>query len=263
MLGAIIGDVVGSTYELENTFEKDFILFRRHTRFTDDTVCTVATAETLLEYGKADDETFGTEYARILRKYVKKYPHRGYSGEFERWAADPNMGPYHSFGNGSAMRVSPVLWYAETLDEAERLARLTASVTHNHPEGIKGAVVAAGTGFLARTVKDKKKIREYVEQYYTLDITCGEWRKRQMPFDSTCPGTVPIALECFFESKDFEDAIRTAVSMGGDSDTIAAITGGVAEAFYGPDEFLSSAVRLYIDKDLLAVIDEFTNKYLR
>ena len=173
------------------------------------------------------------------------------------------MGPYNSFGNGSAMRVSPVIWYAKSLEEAERFAKLTAEVTHNHPEGVKGAVAVAGAGFLARSGKTKEEIKAYLERYYTFDISCDEWRDKRMPFDETCPGTVPIAMECFLEAENFENAVRLAVSMGGDSDTIAAMAGGVAGAFYGVDEFHQQLARRYLDEELLSVVDAFAAKFCR
>lgn len=263
MWGAIIGDIVGSRFEFANTYEKDFPFFGNNCFFTDDTVCTVAVAEALLCFGTGDETRFKDELVRLLRAYVRRYPNGGYGGRFKRWAADEAMGPYNSLGNGSAMRVSPVIGYANSLGEAEHFAKLTAEVTHNHPEGVKGAVAVAGAGFLARTGKTKEEIKAYLEQYYTFDLSCDAWREKRMPFDETCPGTVPIAMECFLESENFEDAIRLAVSMGGDSDTIAAITGGVAEAYYGVDEFYQQLARRYLDGKLLSVIDEFTEKYCK
>ena len=263
MWGAVIGDIVGSRFEFANIYKKDFPLFSSYNHFTDDTICTVAVAEALLRFGGAGDEIFKSELVRLLREYVNRYPNGGYGGRFFRWAIDGNMGPYNSFGNGSAMRVSPVIWYAKTLEEAEHFAKLTAEVTHNHPEGIKGAATVAGAGFLARTGKTKGEIKNYLEQYYTFDTSCDEWRAKRMPFDETCQGTVPIAMECFFESESFEDSVRLAVSMGGDSDTIAAMAGGVAGAFYGVDEFYIQLARRYLDGEMLAVIDEFSEKYCK
>lgn len=263
MWGAIIGDVVGSRFEFGNIYRKDFTFFSNSCCFTDDTVCTVAVAEALLRFGEGEEEAFKRELARLFREYVKRYPDRGYGMAFKRWAADENMGAYNSFGNGSAMRVSPVIWYAKSLKEAEDIARRTAEVTHNHTEGVKGAVSVAGAGYLARTGKTKEEIKAYLGQYYTFGYTCDEWREKKMPFDETCQGTVPIAMICFFESENFEDAVRLAVSMGGDSDTIAAITGSVAEAFYGVDAFSKALVRRYLDGDLLALADAFTEKYCK
>ncbi len=263
MWGAIIGDIVGSRFEFANIYRKDFAFFSNNCRFTDDTVCTVAVAEALLRCGRKGDEPFKSELVRLLREYVNRYPYGGYGGMFGRWAADESMGPYNSFGNGSAMRVSPVIWFAESLEEAEHFAKLSAEVTHNHPEGIKGAVAVAGAGFLARQGKTKEEIKKYLEKYYTFDISCDEWRERRMPFNETCRGTVPIAMECFFEADSFEDAVRLAVSMGGDSDTIAAMVGGVAEAFFGIDGFSGALARRYLDEQLLSVIDEFTGKYCK
>lgn len=263
MWGAIIGDIVGSRFEFVNIHEKDFTFFSNNCRFTDDTVCTVAVAEAVLRFGDADEETFKKELVRLLRAYVRRYPHGGYGGMFATWAAHEDVGPYNSFGNGSAMRVSPVSWYAETLEEAERFASLTAEVTHNHPEGVKGAAAVAGAGFLAKEGKTKGEIKAYLEGRYALGFTCDEWRARDLPFDATCQGTVPIAMECFLESENFEDAVRLAVSVGGDSDTIAAMAGGVAGAFYGVDGLYRQLARRYLDEKLLAVIDEFTKKYCR
>ena len=263
MWGAIIGDIVGSRFEFANTYRKDFTFFSNNCFFTDDTVCTVAVAEALLRFGAGDETRFKDELVRLLRAYVRRYPNGGYGGRFAAWAADESMGPYNSFGNGSAMRVSPVMWYAGSLEEAERLAKLTAEVTHNHPEGIKGAVAVAGAGFLARNGNTIGEIKAYLERFYSFDIPCSVWREKRMPFNETCPGTVPIAMECFLESENFEDAIRLAVSMGGDSDTIAAMTGSVAEAYYGLDEFSRSLARRYLDEKLLSVIDEFTEKYCK
>ncbi len=261
MWGAIIGDIVGSRFEFANTYRKDFVFFGDGCRFTDDTVCTVAVAEALLRFASADDAVFGQELSRLLREYVRRYPHGGYGGMFRRWAASEGMGPYNSYGNGSAMRVSPAIWRAGSLQEAERLAKRTAEVTHNHPEGIKGAAAVAGAGFLARTGKTKGEIKAYLEEKYSFGFTCDEWRARRMPFDETCQGTVPVAMECFLESEDFEDAVRLAVSMGGDSDTIAAMAGGVAEAFYGVKASDKETARRYLDGEMLSVIDEFTAKY--
>ncbi len=261
MWGAVIGDIVGSRYEFANIYKKDFPLFSSYNHFTDDTVCTMAVAEALLRFGGVGDDIFQRELVRLLREYVKRYPHGGYGGMFKRWAADESMGAYNSFGNGSAMRVSPVSWYAKSLEEAEYFAKLTAEVTHNHPEGVKGAVAVAGAGFLARKGKTKEEIKAYLKQYYIFDISCDEWRAKRLPFNETCQGTVPIAMECFLESENFEDTVRIAVSMGGDSDTIAAMAGGVAGAFYGVDEFYIQFARRYLDEKMLAVIDEFTGKY--
>ncbi len=263
MWGAIIGDIVGSRFEFANTYRTDFSLFSNNCFFTDDTVCTVAVAEALLRFGDAGEETFKRELVRLLREYVNRYPNGGYGGRFLRWAIDGNMGPYNSFGNGSAMRVSPVSWYAKSLEEAEYFAKLTAEVTHNHPEGIKGAVAVAGAGFLARTGKTKEEIGAYLEHYYSFGISCDEWRAKRMPFDETCQGTVPIAMECFLEAENFEATVRLAVSMGGDSDTIAAMAGGVAGAFYGVDGSHQQLARRYLDEELLAVIDDFIGKYCK
>lgn len=263
MWGAIIGDIVGSRFEFSNIYTKDFTFLSDLCYFTDDTVCTVAVAEALLNYGKCDDETFKKQLVRLLRQYVARYPDGGYGGRFSMWASNENMGPYNSFGNGSAMRVSPVAWYASSLEEAERFAKLTAEVTHNHQEGVKGAVAVAGAAYLAKIGKTKEEIRQYFGKYYAIDFTCEQWRAQRMPFDETCPGTVPIAMQCFFEADNFEDSIRLAVSMGGDSDTIAAITGCVAEAFFGIDKEQRLLARRFLDDKLLSVVDSFTENYCK
>lgn len=262
MIGAILGDVVGSIYEFDNIKTKDFELFDKECMFTDDSVMTIAVAEALMEFEEVtDDEAFKEVLIKTMHKYGRLYPDASYGGRFLVWLLRKSTQPYNSFGNGSAMRVSPVGWYAKTLPEAEKLAELTAVVTHNHPEGIKGAVVTAGAIFLGRMGKSKEEIREYIEKSYPIDFTLDEIRDTYM-FNETCQGTVPQALAAFLEAESFEDAIRNAISIGGDSDTLAAITGSVAEAYYGICEDLKGSALSYLDERLLDVVEKFEEKYM-
>jgi ADP-ribosylglycohydrolase len=251
MLGAIAGDVIGSVYEWDNISTTHLRLFGPGSRFTDDTVLTVAVADALLTDG---------DYAASFKAYHRRYPDAGYGGMFRDWARSGSSEPYGSFGNGSAMRVSPVGYafatIGETLDEAAR----SAWVTHDHPEGIKGAQAVASAIFWARTGRSKDEIREAIRSdfgYPWLDEPLAEVRARNV-WDATCPGSVPQAIAAFLHSRDFEDAVRTAVSLGGDSDTIACITGGIAEAYYGgvPPE-IEAEVLARLDPPLRAVVESF------
>lgn len=260
MTGAIIGDIVGSRYEFHNHRSKDFPLFTFSCFFTDDTVMTLAVAKALNKYKSVTDyEKFKKTLVKSMHKLGDMYPECGYGGRFYHWLKDKINEPYNSFGNGSAMRVSPVGWYASSLEEAENLARATAEVTHNHPEGIKGAVSVAGAIYLARHGASMEEIRKYVSGFYNIDFTLDEIRPTYR-FNETCQGSVPQAFEAFFESVSFEDAIRNAVSIGGDSDTIAAITGSVAEAFYGVDVSLWEKAEFFLDEELLEIYYEFNSK---
>ena len=232
MLGALAGDIVGSVYEWKNIKTKDFPLVRPDCRMTDDSVMTAAVAAALMAAGKEDLPAFQEELVQRMQWLGRRNLGLGYGPRFERWILSDYPQPYGSLGNGSGMRVSPVAWFAGSLDECEKLAAATAEVTHNHPEGIKGAVAVAGAIYLARTGHSMAEIREYTEQYYHIDFTLDEIRP-DYDFVETCQGSVPQALEAFFESISFEDAIRNAVSIGGDSDTIAAMAGSIAEAYFG------------------------------
>jgi len=223
MLGAIIGDYVGSIYEHRNLHSTDFPFFSDMCRFTDDTIMTIAIAHALLE---------DRDYAAKMRFWGRLYPYAGYGGRFRAWINTPNMPAYNSFGNGSAMRVSPVGWLATSLEEALTLACDTALPTHNHPDGILGAQVVTGCIFLLRQGKTKEEIRAWVESMgYPMDHTISELQKTYK-FDVSCKGSVPQAIQAFLEATDFESAIRLAISIGGDSDTIASIAGALAEAVY-------------------------------
>ncbi|MGC8643127.1 MAG: ADP-ribosylglycohydrolase family protein [Isosphaeraceae bacterium] len=225
MLGAIAGDIIGSVYEHHNIKWTRFPLFRPLCRFTDDTVHTVALAESTLD---------GKSYGMLLKSYYRNYPHAGYGGMFHEWARSTSDRPYNSFGNGSAMRVSPVGFAYDSLDEVLLQAKRSAEVTHDHPEGIKGAQAIASAIFLARTGQDKEQIKSYLTQTfrYNLERTLDEIRPAY-DFNVTCQGSVPQAITAFLESSDFEDAVRKAISLGGDSDTIACMAGGIAQAYYG------------------------------
>lgn len=262
MFGAIIGDVIGSRFEFDNNKSKDFDLFDKECDFTDDSVMTLAIAKALLPYDSITDyESFKKELVGVMHEVGMRYPHCGYGGCFCLWMMKNYTEPYNSYGNGSAMRVSPVGWFASSLEECERLAAATAEVTHNHPEGVKGAVAVAGAVYLARTKHSMEEIKEYIKRYYEIDFTLDEIRE-DYDFCEICQKSVPQALEAFFESTSFEDAIRNAISIGGDSDTIAAITGSIAEAFYGVDEDMKEAALSYLDSYLLDIAERFENKFL-
>ena len=225
MLGAIAGDIIGSVYEALPIKTTDFPLFHPFCRFTDDTVLTVALADSLLH---------GVPFVGLLKQYFRAYPHVGYGGSFYEWAQSEDSRPYNSWGNGSAMRVSPVGFAFATLDDVLSQAKRSAEVTHDHPEGIKGAQAVASAVFLARTGQSKEQIKSYVERTfgYNLDIPLDEIRPTY-EFEVSCQKSVPQAIRAFLESDDFEDAVRKAISLGGDSDTIACMAGGIAQAFYG------------------------------
>lgn len=254
MLGAIAGDIAGSAYESRPVKRKDVPLFGPLATFTDDTVLTVAVADALL--GDRD-------YERALRTYTRRHPLRGYGGHFLQWAVAPGTGPYNSFGNGSAMRVSPVAWGFDSQDDVLREAARTAECTHNHPEGIKGAQATALAVFLARNGEDKQSIRRSVGEHFGYDLsrTVDEIRSGYS-FDVTCQGSVPEAIVAFLDSNSYEDALRNAVSLGGDSDTQACIAGAIAEAFYRkiPPEFVRQ-VREQLTPDLWGKTLEFYARF--
>lgn len=254
MIGAIAGDIIGSVYEQRPIKTKDFPLFSARCAFTDDTVLTVAVADAILS---------GTPYVESIRSIGRRYPGAGYGGSFIRWLHSDDSRPYNSWGNGSAMRVSPVGFAFSTEDEVLRQARLTAEITHNHPEGIKGAEATALAVFLARTAHNKAAIRDRIVKLfgYDLDRTVDDIRP-SYSFDVSCQGTVPEAIIAFLDSDSYEDAVRNAISLGGDSDTLACITGGVAEAFYGsvPGE-IRDMVEEMLTPDLWEVTKSFCDKY--
>ena len=260
MIGAIIGDIVGSRFEWDNCKKKDFAFLTEECRFTDDTLMSVAIAKAILE-SDAGHRDLSARAIEAMREFGRAYPTRGYGGQFRKWLESDDPQPYNSYGNGAAMQVSACGFAAETLEEARALSRAVTAVTHNHPEGIKGAEATAAAIFLARDGRSKSQIRDYIHQnYYPMDFTLDGIRDTYT-FDVSCQGSVPEALMAFFESSGFEDAIRNAVSIGGDSDTIAAITGGVAEAFYGVEAELLEQALPYLDEPLLRVLVAFENRY--
>ena len=262
MWGAIIGDIVGSRFEFKSIDRRNIEFFNQYCCYTDDTVMTVAVADTLLNFEPTDEAKFKENLIKNFHKYGNKYLGCGFGGRFFSWIVNGETKPYNSFGNGSAMRVSPVGWYAKSLKEAEHIAKLTAEITHNHPEGIKGAQSVAGAIWLARQGKSKKEIREYVTKYgYNLDFSLVDLKDEKHFFDMSCQTTVPIAFKCFFEAEDFEDAVRKAVWVGGDTDTIAAIAGAIAEAHFVIKKLLIEQVKKYLDEKLLGVAEKFTTQY--
>ena len=266
MLGAITGDIIGSIYEHNNIKTKKFDLFTDKNRFTDDTVMTFAVAEALMNGGGNEN------FIRFMKRYGLLYPRAGYGGTFVRWLASDTTEPYNSWGNGSAMRVSSCGWIAnldipieEGLKLTEDLAKKSAEVTHNHPEGIKGAQATAVSIFFMRHGKSKNAIKEYKDKLkdyikdrfeYDLDFTIEEIRPIYR-FDVSCQGSVPPAIVSFLESENFEDAIRNAISIGGDSDTIGAITGSIAEAAYGVPEDIKEKSMSYLDGRLKGVYENW------
>lgn len=249
ILGAVIGDIVGSRFEWDNLKSTDFELFAEDDEFTDDTVMTAAVADWLMT---------GDDLARTLRCWGAKYPDAGYGAAFSKWLFGENRQPYDSCGNGSGMRVSPVGYYARSLEQALDLACRSAVVTHNHPEGIKGAQDVAAAVYMARTGCSKAAIGRYAERMFGYDLrrSCSEIRPGY-GFDETCQGSCPEAVTAFLESCDYESAIRMAVSLGGDSDTIACMTGGIAAAYYGVPRPIVEKARAYLPEDLLDRIDAF------
>ena len=254
ILGAISGDVIGSAYEWNNVKTTDFDIFGRSFEFTDDSVLTFATMDVLLN---------DKDYAETYQQYARKYPGRGYGGRFKSWINSDNPKPYNSWGNGSAMRVSPVGWACNTIEEVMAEAGRSAEVTHNHPEGIKGAQAAAVAVFMARTGGSKDDIKNFISETFEYDLNrkIDDIRPR-FRFDESCQGTVPESIIAFLESSDYETSIKLAISLGGDSDTIACITGGIAEAFYKeiPMHIIDKVIQV-LPPDILDLINEFSQKY--
>ena len=262
MYGAILGDIIGSPFEFDRGDKtKDFKLFSRRSHFTDDSVMTLAVCEALLKVGQ-DVTVKEIEDAVIssMQSWGRRYPHAGYGGYFRRWLTARHPEPYNSYGNGSAMRVSAVGWLYDSLEKTRTVAKATTNVTHNHPEGIKGAEATASAIFMARNGSSKEEIKKYIENefHYDLNRTLNEIRPGYH-MDETCQKTVPEAIIAFLEAKDFEDAIRNAVSLGGDTDTLGAITGSIAEAYYGIPEWLITECRKRINKDMRIVLDDFND----
>ena len=260
MIGALLGDMIGAPYEFDRGSKtKAFPLFSRNSRFTDDSVMTVAVAEALLDSGGSPDAELKSALIRSMQKWGRRYPNAGYGGMFIRWllfSADPQ--PYGSFGNGSAMRASAAGWLYDSLAETRRIAALTAAVSHSHAEGIKGAEATAAAIYLARTGSSIADITAYTAQAFGYDLSksCAALRPLNH-HDETCQVTMPLVFAAFSESTDFEDAIRNAVSLGGDTDTVACITGSIAEAYYGVPPALAAACRERLPADMRAVLERF------
>ena len=252
MIGAMCGDIIGSRFEWNYIKAKDFELFNFKSHFTDDTVLTAATMEALIT---------GNAYNIMYKKWFKKYPNAGYGGKFKAWANSDDLEPYGSFGNGSAMRISPIGIWSKNIEEVLKLSKLSAEASHNHPEGIKGAEAIASSVFYAKSGKDKTFIKEYIEKTFGYDLnesveSIRSWYK----FDVSCQGSVPEAIICFLESKDFEDAVRNAISIGGDSDTIACMAGGISEAYYGIPEDLKAETLNRLPEDIKTIVNTFYDK---
>ena len=254
MLGALVGDIIGSTYEFYNTKRMDFDLFEKRSTFTDDSVMTLAVAKWLIE-----DEAHTIHYLiYCMQELGNNYPEAGYGGRFCIWLEEDNPQPYNSWGNGAGMRVSPVGLYAKTLDEALALAALTASVSHNHPEGVKGAQAIATSVFLCKQGKSKQEIKDYVESTfgYNLHRTIAEIRPRY-GFDVSCQGSAPEAIIAFLEGNSFEEIIRLAISLGGDSDTIGAMAGAIAACMYPIPDHIAERCDSILTEDLREIKDKF------
>jgi len=254
MIGAIAGDIIGSVYEAHPIKTKEFPLFHPLCRFTDDSVLTIAVAQAILTDG---------DYRRWVLEIGRRYPHAGYGGAFFHWLHSAVPEPYNSWGNGAAMRVSPVGWAFDSVDDVLREAARTAEISHNHPEGIKGAQAAALAVFLARTTRDKGIVkREVVDRFgYDLDRTVESIRPAY-DFDLSCQGTVPEAVIAFLDGDSYEDVIRNAISLGGDSDTLACISGGIAEAFYGPvASYILERVKFCLTKELWSITERLRSRH--
>lgn len=263
MYGAILGDIIGSPFEFDKGEKtKDFKLFTEGCRFTDDSVMTVAVVEALLSLDQnADDQTVEQTLIKSMQKWGRKYPEAGYGRRFYNWLFQNDPVPYHSYGNGSAMRVSSVGWLYPTLEKTRKIAVLTAKVTHDHEEGLKGAEATAGCIFLARKKKSKDQIRSFIIQEFGYDLskTLDEIRPDHH-MDVSCQGTVPEAVLCFLEANSYEDTVRNAVSLGGDTDTLAAIAGSIAEAYYKIPDKLKEECEKRITEEMKHVIRNFILK---
>ena len=263
MYGAILGDIIGSPYEFDRSGKtKDFPLFSPESRFTDDTVMTVAVADAFLSCpAGASDEAIRQQLIRSMQCFGRLHPDIGYGAKFLNWLMSEDPQPYGSWGNGSAMRVSAVGWLFDDLDTVLKMARLSAEVSHNHPEAVKGAQATAAAVFLARTGCSKEEIRTYIQSTFGYDLsrTCDEIRPGYR-HDVSCRGTVPEAITAFLEGTGFEDVIRTAVSLGGDCDTLTCIAGSMAEAFYGIPDELKQICRQYLSLDLAEVLIAFESR---
>ena len=254
MLGAIAGDIIGSVFEGSGLKVKEFPLLSPRNVYTDDTVLTVAVAAAILGQG---------DYANCLREFARRHPGRGYGGYFHQWLSDDSLGPYNSWGNGSAMRVSPVGWAFDSVEKVLVEAERSAEVTHNHPEGIRGAQAVALSIYFARRGEEKIAIRQEITNRFGYDLTrTADEIRSGYSFDVSCQGSVPESIICFLDSESFESSIRLAISLGGDADTMACITGAISEAYYGGvPESLELSVRNFLAPDLLEILDRFRCRY--
>ena len=259
MIGAIIGDIVGSRFEWDNHRSKEFELFAEGCFATDDSIMTLAIAGAILD--SEGEDALGQQAVRWMQALGRKYPRAGYGGNFGVWLRQSDPKPYNSYGNGAAMRVSPCAWAATKEEEVKRFSQLVTEMTHNHPEGLKGAEATAMAIWLARNGTSIPDIRAYINQhYYPLDFSLDSIRDTYA-FDESCQGTVPEAITAFLESTSFEDALRNAISIGGDSDTVAAITGSIAQAYYGVPDWIREKALTCLDEDLLDILSRFEEKY--
>lgn len=257
MVGAIVGDIVGSIYEFNNTERKDFILFDPFCFFTDDSIMTFAIAEALRKTEKKNFKSLGKQAIKEMQKFGKLYPDANYGLSFRVWLRQKDPKPYNSYGNGSAMRVSPVAYFSKTLEDVKKLSREVTSVSHNHIEGIKGAEATSVAIWLALNNHSKEEIKKYIEEnYYQLNFDYEELKEKYY-FNDTCQNTVPQAIYCFLISTDFEDCLRTSVSIGGDTDTLCAISCAIAEAYYGIPEKIHKQVAYFLDKRLLKLYNKY------
>ena len=257
IIGAICGDIIGSSREFRPIKTKDFRLFNGYSTFTDDSVMTLAVASWLIKDKNSKDVLISE-----IKRFGLRYPNAGYGGMFRKWLSQENPEAYGSWANGSAMRVSPVAWVADSLEEAQKLAEMSAIVTHNHPEGIKGALATGDAIFLARTGSSKEEIKQHIEDNYGYDL-CRKLDdiRPYYGFDVSCKGSVPESIICFLEAEDFEDTIRNAVSLGGDADTQAAIAGSIASAYWEvPSKIAARSIRR-LDSNLLEVFIDFREKF--
>jgi len=251
MLGAILGDIIGSPYEFRSPKRKDFTLFTSACTVTDDSLMTIAVGAACVSASLYDEQDFKSKVIYYMREIGRMNPYVGYGEKFYKWLMDDNLGPYESYGNGSGMRVSPVAWAASSLEHAEQLAKWSAEVTHNSSEGVKGAQAIAAAVYLAKQGRSKEEIKKYIQDnYYALNFTIEEIRP-SYSFDVTCQGSVPQAIVCFLDGSDFEDTVRNAISLGGDGDTIGAMAGSIAEAYFGIPLELQEKAFEYMDEDIL------------
>jgi len=259
IMGAVIGDIVGSRFEWHNYKRKDFELFTNNCKFTDDSAMTIAVGKALADCN-GDYDDLSLKAVQAMQSIGRQYAECGYGGGFKAWLNADNPEPYNSWGNGSAMRVSACAYFASSLDEVKDLSYKVTAVTHNHPEGIKGAEATAVAAYLARMGMKKEKIKNYIiKNYYPLDFKLEDIRE-EYRFHVSCQKSVPQALEAFFEAENYEDTVRNAISIGGDSDTLAAIAGAVAGAYYGIPEDIKSQGLGYLDDNLRTIVNDIDSK---